>query len=69
MADALFVLFPRNEKGHLRGIYSRLDKARIKAQELADHEGTEFAVCTMDGFTEIDHFLPAQRRDTSRRNG
>jgi hypothetical protein len=61
MADPQFVLFPRKEKGHLRGIYARLDTARIKAQELADQEGLEFVFCTLDGFTEVAHFLPRSK--------
>jgi hypothetical protein len=58
LADQQFVLFPRKEKGHLRGIYARLETARVKAQELADQEGIEYVVCTLDGFTEVAHFFP-----------
>jgi len=60
MRDQQFGLFAESSDGlrRWRGLFTDLENAKSKAQDLADREGLKFVVLSFDGFWEVARCSP-----------
>ena len=57
--DDQFSVYAKEERGPVwRGVYSELERAKFRAQELATQEGVEFFVFSLNDSSEVARFFP-----------